>query len=186
MNLEVNTENYPILASKTESLDLEIIKDRVLSDIEEVGNTLEMIVDIGKIISMKKAELFYGKKNEIESFFDHIMHTGSDKIDTKKITSSNIRILHACLGLVSEGAEMTECLKKSLVTGSPLDEINIVEEAGDILWYLAIIANVFGISFKEMMDKNIRKLAKRYGEEKFSSERALKRSLDEERKELEK
>ncbi len=57
------------------------------------------------------------------------------------------RIEHAVMGLVTESAECMDALKKSKIYGRELDTVNLVEEAGDIMWYLALLANELGGSF---------------------------------------
>lgn len=107
-------------------------------------------------------------------------------IDEKGYGSIELsQIDHAAKGLVTEAAEIEDALKKSLVYGKPLDKVNLVEEAGDVLWYLALLLRTLGSSFEEAMDKNVRKLEVRYGGQ-FSSQKALTRDLDAERAELEK
>lgn len=91
---------------------------------------------------------------------------------------------HAVMGVVTEAGEMMDAIKKAKIYGKDLDKVNMVEELGDIMWYLALMADDLGVSFEESWDKNIRKLAKRYPE-KFTSDKALNRDLDAEREELE-
>ena len=94
------------------------------------------------------------------------------------------RILHAAMGLCTEAGELMDQLKKHLFYGKELDDVNLIEEAGDLLWYLAVLFDELGTSFEEVMQINHDKLAKRYGE-KFSSEAALHRDLEGERDILE-
>ena len=51
------------------------------------------------------------------------------------------RIEHAAMGMVTEAAELMDAVKKSKIYGRPIDRVNLVEEAGDIMWYLAILAD---------------------------------------------
>jgi NTP pyrophosphatase (non-canonical NTP hydrolase) len=94
------------------------------------------------------------------------------------------RVEHAAMGLVTEAGEVMDALKKTKIYGKPFDPINMKEEIGDVFWYLAIMCDELGISFEEVWEKNIAKLAKRYPE-KFSEENALHRDIDAERKVLE-
>lgn len=94
------------------------------------------------------------------------------------------RIEHAAMGLVTEAGEVMDALKKTKIYGKPFDPVNMKEEIGDVFWYLAIMCDELGISFEEVWEKNIAKLAKRYPE-KFTEELALKRDTDAERKVLE-
>ena len=94
------------------------------------------------------------------------------------------RIEHAAMGLVTEAGEVMDALKKTKIYGKPFDPVNMKEEIGDVFWYLAIMCDELGISFEEVWEKNIAKLAKRYPE-KFTEELALNRDTDGERKVLE-
>jgi len=95
-----------------------------------------------------------------------------------------IRLLHGSMGLVTESGEFMDAIKKHLFYGKPLDKINLIEESGDLFWYLAIIHSVFGKAFEYAMTLNIKKLRARYGDT-FNSERALVRDLGKEREILE-
>lgn len=87
-----------------------------------------------------------------------------------------INDLHAICGIVTEGAELMDAYKKQVFYGKPMDETNIKEEIGDVLWYVALLCRNHGITIEDAMDTNIRKLKKRYGE-KFTEHAALNRDL---------
>lgn len=107
-----------------------------------------------------------------------------DLIRDRMKTVRAIRLFHAQLGLSSEAGEIADQLKKHFFYGKPLDTVNLAEEIGDLFWYMALAANEVGISFDEIMETNIAKLKKRYGD-KFSEQRAIKRNLYIERQILE-
>ena len=90
---------------------------------------------------------------------------------TGKVTP---RIEHAVMGLVTEAAECMDALKKAKIYGRELDLVNLKEEAGDIMWYLAVLADELGVSFEEIWEKNIAKLKTRYPE-KYTDEHAINR-----------
>jgi len=92
-------------------------------------------------------------------------------------------ILHAVLGLGTEAGEIQDAVKRTLFYGAKLDEVNLKEEAGDLMWYLAILLNKLGISFEDVMETNVKKLKLRYPE-KFTHEKALNRDLQGEREVL--
>ena len=96
-----------------------------------------------------------------------------------------VRLLHAMIGLCTEAGEFQDALKKKIFYGKELDKPNLVEELGDLMWYMAIAADELGVSFEEIMTKNAEKLAARY-QGGFSEEKAKNRDLDKERKILEK
>ena len=95
------------------------------------------------------------------------------------------RLLHAAIGISTEGGEMLDAVKKHIYYGGALDEVNLAEEAGDTFWYLALLCDALGISFEEVWEKNIAKLKARFGD-KFNEDGALNRDLDKEREILEK
>jgi NTP pyrophosphatase (non-canonical NTP hydrolase) len=95
------------------------------------------------------------------------------------------RILHAAMGVSTESAEILDAVKKHIFYGKTLDKVNLFEEAGDIFWYLAILADELGFDFEDAMDTNIKKLKVSY-ENGFTENRAITRNLNNERTELEK
>lgn len=97
---------------------------------------------------------------------------------------SKIRLLHATMGLCTESGELTDQLKKHLFYGTELDRVNLIEEAGDLLWYLAILLNELETGFDEVMSSNIAKLRSRYPE-KFTNKNATTRDTAHERETLE-
>lgn len=94
-------------------------------------------------------------------------------------------VLHSVLGVSSEAGELLDPIKKALFYGRPIDKVNLVEEIGDIMWYLAILADEIGVSLEDAKRINIAKLKKRYGD-KFTTDAAIVRDLDTERALLEK
>lgn len=96
----------------------------------------------------------------------------------------NHRIEHAIDGCVTEAGELQDALKKAKYYGKPLDIVNLKEEAGDVLWYLAILFDEIGTDFETEMERVINKLKTRFPE-KFTEQNAFERNLDAERKVLE-
>lgn len=94
------------------------------------------------------------------------------------------RLLHASIGMNTEQAEFADMLKKHLFYGKPLDETNLKEELGDMLWYIAIAMHALETDFETEMERVISKLRVRYPE-KFTDEHAEHRNLDAERAALE-
>lgn len=94
------------------------------------------------------------------------------------------RLLHAGMGLCTESGEFMDGLKKHLFYGKPLDEVNLIEELGDLFWYMAIAANELGVPFERIQEINIAKLKARYPD-KFCSDKAQNRDLNTERAVLE-
>lgn len=78
------------------------------------------------------------------------------------------------LGLAGEAGEVCDLIKK-IEHGHPVDGLKICEELGDALFYLAAIADRFGIPLSTVARENERKLHKRYPDG-FSVEASIARA----------
>lgn len=94
------------------------------------------------------------------------------------------RAIHACLGLMSEAGEIADALKKHIIYSKELDLINLMEEAGDQTWYVALLLSAVKKTMEEAYEKNIAKLKARFGD-KFDAASALNRDAVKERAILE-
>jgi NTP pyrophosphatase (non-canonical NTP hydrolase) len=94
------------------------------------------------------------------------------------------RLIHGLVGACTEVGEAQDAIKKFLIYGKKLDLVNVLEEAGDKLWYIALALDAAGYTIEDAMKRNIAKLRARYGD-KFSVEKALNRDLLAERRLLE-
>ena len=80
----------------------------------------------------------------------------------------------ALFGLAGEVVELCDHYKKYMHQGHDLDYDHMAEEAGDVMWYLAEIADALGLTLEEIARRNIDKLLKRYPEG-FDTERSINR-----------
>ena len=101
-----------------------------------------------------------------------------------KIDGNILDDLHMVLGMQTEVAEIADVYKKCIAYKKPLDLVNIKEELGDAMWYIANLCNMHGWDLRDVLDTNIAKLEARYPE-KFTEEQALNRNLSVERQILE-
>lgn len=93
-------------------------------------------------------------------------------------------LLHGAIGIATEAGEMLDAVKRSLFYGAELDRTNLIEELGDLEWYMAVIRDAVGVTQEEVQRINIDKLRARYPE-KFTQQHAFERNLDRERSVLE-
>jgi NTP pyrophosphatase (non-canonical NTP hydrolase) len=91
---------------------------------------------------------------------------------------SKCNLIHAALGITTEGGEISDAIKKHVIYGQDLDIVNIMEEIGDLMWYVAILVRWLDLDLDELLTDNINKLRKRYPEG-FTEEHAAAR-LDKE------
>ena len=80
----------------------------------------------------------------------------------------------ALFGLAGEVGELCDHYKKYMHQGHDIDYNHMAEEAGDVLWYLAEIADALGVTLEEIARRNIAKLRNRYPDG-FDPERSRNR-----------
>jgi len=68
------------------------------------------------------------------------------------------------LGLAGEVGEVVELIKKHIGHGHELDKEKVEKELGDVLWYVATLAEALDIDLNTVGEKNIAKLKARYPE----------------------
>lgn len=72
---------------------------------------------------------------------------------------------YPALGLVGEAGEVAEKIKKIIRDKdgilSEVDKFEITKELGDVLWYIAILAEEMGFDLEEVAKMNLEKLASR-------------------------
>lgn len=73
-------------------------------------------------------------------------------------------IVMATMGLSGEVGELNDMIKKWIFHKSDMDITHAKKELGDIMWYIACMAESFGWSLDEIMQMNIDKLKARYPE----------------------
>lgn len=83
---------------------------------------------------------------------------------------------HAALGLCGEAGELADAIKKAVVYGKKEDIPNIIEELGDIRFYLQAVQNIYGIPEQVILQYNAEKLSKRYASLRYSDEAAINRA----------
>lgn len=52
---------------------------------------------------------------------------------------------HHVWGVFTEAGELIDQLKKHVYYGKPIDRVNIVEESGDVMWYVANLCRINGL-----------------------------------------
>jgi len=70
------------------------------------------------------------------------------------------------MGVAGEAGEVVEKWKKIVaynegkITQQDLDEL--AKELGDVVWYIAVMAHSLGLSFDDIMNRNVEKLKSRH------------------------
>ena len=84
--------------------------------------------------------------------------------------------MHAALGVCGEAGELADAIKKQIVYNKPIDRDNIVEEIGDLFFYVQKVMSLYKIDYQEVYQANADKLSKRYVGLKYSDCAAQERA----------
>lgn len=115
---------------------------------------------------------------ESELGFDEMVTTlakpGQNIIN--ELTPESAHNLHMAIGVAGEAGELLDAVKKSAIYNKPIDRANVIEELGDIEFYLQGLRVQLKITRRECLEANIAKLSKRYEGLKYSNESAQLRA----------
>src|SRR5271165_2755964 len=121
--------------------------------------------------------------NEFLKSVDKLENKQLDKLKERMSSETNLRLMHAIVGIGTEAGEIQDLFKKKVMYGKDIDRSAFVDELGDIMWYIGVACNTLEISFEEMMDKNWKKLSVRYGKDlTYSDTSAITKNKDLEKK----
>jgi len=98
-----------------------------------------------------------------DSFIERINQLQEQNVDIQ-------RLLTAAVGITAEGGEFTEIVKKIAFQGKAYNEANrehMIVELGDVMWYIAQACIALGVSFDDIVIRNVNKLSARYPEGAF-------------------
>ena len=93
----------------------------------------------------------------------------------KSLSPEQMNLIHMAMGVSGEAGELLDSIKKFAIYNKPLDVINIIEELGDLLFYIEGIKNALHITEKEILNYNVTKLSKRYESLSYSDKAAVER-----------
>ena len=87
---------------------------------------------------------------------------------TKPMETPLLNILHMAVGISGEAGELLDAVKKAWAYGKPLDTENVIEELGDLLFYIQGMINLiedcedFPLNLDDLVMLNMKKLYERY------------------------
>lgn len=87
-----------------------------------------------------------------------------------------IDLIHATMGIVGEAGELLDGIKKHVIYDKPLDFENVVEELGDMEFYMEQLRQRLGITREQTLEANIAKLKVRYAGLAYSDKEAQDRA----------
>lgn len=78
------------------------------------------------------------------------------------MTIDQSHLVHMALGIASEAGELVDAVKEHAIYNTSLDIKNIIEELGDLEWYMEGMRARLGLTREEILCYNIDKLNRRY------------------------
>jgi len=160
-----------------------------VSDVAFPPNETQVYFEpLGNVVKIKR-DGFHGKfpsykvlESEYTMLADRFMRE-SELVDREtmddmiaRVDDFGARLIHHSMGMSGESGELLDAVKKYIMYGKELDIVNIKEECGDILWYMARMLKLIGSDFGEVMKLNNEKLnGKRY-KDGYSNRAAIERA----------
>ena len=103
-----------------------------------------------------------------------LLKPGQEVLDS--LTPIKCDICHAAVGISGEAGELLDAIKKFIFYDKLIDVINVIEELGDLEFYMQALRSKLGITREETLKKNMEKLAVRYKNLKYSDKAAEERA----------
>ncbi len=129
---------------------------------------------------MASSEVFVDVKVEPSIELDHhtmvsvLLKPGQEVLNS--LTPDKIDITHSAFGISGEAGELLDAVKKHVFYNKPLDRENVIEELGDLEFYMQALRAKLGITRQETLEHNMSKLAERYKNFVYSDQAAIDRA----------
>lgn len=94
----------------------------------------------------------------------------------KELNPTKADLLHMAVGVAGEAGELLDAVKKATIYNKTIDHENMIEELGDLEFYMSRIRQIIGVTRDEVLEHNYKKLSKRYALGKYSNEQAQDRA----------
>jgi NTP pyrophosphatase (non-canonical NTP hydrolase) len=107
-------------------------------------------------------------------FVDSLCKPGIDIL--VQMQPAEAHLVHMAMGVSGEAGELLDAIKKAAIYRKPLDRENVLEECGDLLFYIQGVLNYYSVPMEEVIELNRLKLLKRYSEGKYTNAQANNRA----------
>jgi NTP pyrophosphatase (non-canonical NTP hydrolase) len=92
------------------------------------------------------------------------------------LTAEGCHLLHMAVGVSGEAGELLDAVKKHVIYCKPIDRANVIEELGDLEFYMEGLRQGLGITREETLIQNIAKLSVRYEGLRYTDKAAQARA----------
>ena len=127
-----------------------------------------MVAESCRLDLVKKHSIY----NQDKGLF--IGHIETHRFKDFKPTPSQCELLHAAIGIAGEAGELLDAVRKHVFDGQPLDRENVIEELGDLCFYLEAACQAIKMKRADIEERNMAKLFERY-KDGYSDQQAQER-----------
>jgi NTP pyrophosphatase (non-canonical NTP hydrolase) len=113
------------------------------------------------------------KEVNYESFVASRIKDGNAIIAS--LNKARANLWHLGTGVAGEAGELVDAIKKHVVYGKDIDLENVIEELGDLEFYMQGIRTAIGVTREEVLEANVAKLEKRYSQA-YTDQAAIERA----------
>lgn len=93
----------------------------------------------------------------------------------QSLSPLDCHLWHMASCIPGEAGELFDAIKKSIIYRKPLDRANVIEELGDLEFYMEGLRQGLCITREETISANVAKLSKRYASLTYSDKAAQER-----------
>lgn len=94
----------------------------------------------------------------------------------QQMTGNQAHLLHMAVGVAGEAGELLDAVKKHVIYKKQLDITNVIEELGDLEFYMQGIRNAIGVDREDVLHANFAKLGQRYHDKVYTDREAVARA----------
>lgn len=142
---------------------LQNLADQPMNEVWIHSDAVNHVLDLAKRLGEEHRTMYLPYSYMVEKLFN-------------KMNSREEALMHAAIGMAGEAGEAIDCIKKMWVYKKPLDPVNLLEELGDLTFYIQAALNLMGWTWADVRMANRMKLAKRYPDGVYSNEAAQARA----------
>lgn len=159
---------YKIIPCVDDATDIDrLVQEHLKRMTDEAIANLQKAMDTRRDYEIQKALDEQKRPYSLNEYMRDAMRTKGDFNLRDQLSDGG-------LGISGEAGEVSDPIKKHLFHGHPLEIIKLLKELGDVLWYIAEIADAAGFTLEDVARWNIKKLEERYPDG-FSEEASINR-----------
>ena len=130
---------------------------------------VKLVIHQSVSLDLAKKQTIYNKHQGL-----YAMAEDAHRLKDFKPNPSQCELLHAAIGIAGEAGELLDAVRKHVFDEQPLDEDNVIEELGDLCFYLEAACQAIKMKRADIEELNMAKLFERY-KDGYSDQQAIER-----------